>query len=111
MKEICGRVTEYLQTTKAYTNPDFTIHMLSGETGIQWKNISAAINGYLNKNFFDLVNGMRVEEAKREFLSLGDNYTIDSIYTGCGFRSRTSFFRVFKKFEGITPTSWFKNNS
>jgi AraC-like DNA-binding protein len=109
MKDICDRITEYLQTSKAYANPEFLLSMLSLETGIHHKNISTAINGYLNKNFFDLINEMRVEEAKRLLLELDSGYTIESVHPECGFSSGRSFFRTFKKFEGITPTSWLKN--
>jgi AraC-like DNA-binding protein len=71
--------------------------MLSVETGISSRYISAAINGYLRKNFFDLVNEMRIEEAKKNLLSLDDNYTVESIAGKCGFRSRSAFFAAFKK--------------
>jgi AraC-like DNA-binding protein len=70
-----------------------------------------AINGYLHKNFFDLINEMRVEEAKRLLLLLEDNRTVESVHPECGFSSGRSFFRTFKKFEGITPAQWLRNNS
>jgi AraC-like DNA-binding protein len=108
MKEICDRVAEYLQTSKAYINPDFSIHNLASETGIQWKNISVAINGYLHKNFFDLVNEMRVEKAKRLLRDLSSEYSTDSVYLDCGFRSRSSYYMTFKKFEETTPAQWRK---
>ncbi len=111
MKEICGRVTDYLQSSKAYTNPGLSINMLFIETGIHSRKISTAINGYLHLNFFDLINEMRIEEAKRLLLSLEDNYTVESVYPGCGFRSRSAFFAAFKKFASATPTQWIKDNT
>jgi AraC-like DNA-binding protein len=107
MKEICDKVTEYLQSSKAYKNKDFNMATLSLETGIHHKNISGAINNYLHKNFFELVNNMRIEEAKRLLTKLNvSGYTIESIYTECGFRSRSTFFMTFKKFEGVSPAKW-----
>ena len=111
MREICDRVTEYLQTTKAYINPDLSANELSIKTGIHSRNISIAINGYLHKNFFDLVNEMRIGEAKRLLLSLDKNLTVNSIYSDCGFRTDRSLFRTFKKFESISPDMWRKNNT
>jgi len=109
MEIICNKVIDYLTTTKAYTNCDLTLAMLSFETGIHYKNISAAINGHLNKNFFEIVNGMRIEEAKRLLLELStSDYTVESIYTECGFWSRSTFFMTFKKFEGTSPSKWLK---
>ena len=112
MKEICDAVTQYLQTSEAYKNCNLILTDVSHETGIHHKNISTAINGYLRRNFFELVNGMRVEEAKRQLQELStSNYSIDSISAACGFQSRTSFFRTFRKFENTTPAQWLKNNN
>jgi YesN/AraC family two-component response regulator len=110
MKEICDKVMNYLTASGAHTNPDLSLSMISVEIGISHTNISRSINGYLKKNFLDIVNKMRVEEVKKGLRALGDNYTIDSIAEKCGFQSRTSFFRSFKEYEGTTPAKWLKLN-
>ncbi len=109
MKNICDKVIEYLRNSQAYINPDFSISMLSQETGLHQRNISLAINGYLHRNFFSFVNEMRVDEAKR--LLRNQDYTVDGVYPECGFRSRTSFYIMFRKIEGTTPAQWQKNNN
>ena len=110
MKGICDTVTQYLQTSGAYKNSDLNLSTVSHETGIHHKNISIAINTYLHKNFFELVNNMRVKEAERLLRELSSTgYTIESIYTECGFRSRSTFFTTFKKFEGTSPAQWLKS--
>jgi AraC-like DNA-binding protein len=111
MKEISDKVTDYLQTSKAYTNPELSVNMLSVETGIHSRNISIAINGYLNKNFFDLVSEMRIEEAKRLLKGLSPQYTADSVFPDCGFRSRSAFYASFKKYERVSPDRWRKDNT
>jgi AraC-like DNA-binding protein len=59
------------------------------------------------ENFYDLVNGYRVEEAKRLLLdSKSINYTILSVGFEAGFNSKTTFNTVFKKFTGFTPTEF-----
>lgn len=110
MKEICEQITAYLTSSAAYTSPDFSLPMLAVETGISPKNISRAINAYLNKNFFELINEMRVNEAKKMLSNLDDNYTIDSVAGKCGFRSRSTFYSAFKKVEGKTPAQWMRNS-
>jgi AraC-like DNA-binding protein len=110
MKEICDKVTDYLQTSKRYKDPDLSLSMLAIEVDIHHKKISTAINGYLHKNFFELINTMRVNDAKDLLRTLNTtDYTVESIYTQCGFQSRSSFFTTFKKFEGISPMQWLKN--
>ena len=64
-----------------------------------------------NKNYQEVALGytpeMAVEEAKRCLLTLETSgFNIDSIYSECGFRSRSTFFMVFKKIEGKSPAAW-----
>lgn len=110
MREICKRVTDYLATTKAYLNNDLSLAILSKETSIPQKTLSRAINNYMKCNFFELINTMRVEKAKRLLLSSETSkYKIDSIYEECGFRTRSTFFLAFKKSEGTSPAQWLKS--
>ena len=108
MAAICRQITAYLEKSEAFKNPDLSLASLSVATGIPQKTISRSINGYCHKNFFDLVNGMRVENAKNRMRDLQNNYTVESIAEECGFRSRSSFYLVFKKLEGTTPARWLK---
>ena len=110
MKEVCDKVMNYLTVSGAYTNPDFSLAMLSVETSISTKYISTAINGYLGKKFFDLINELRLEEAKKRLSSNDKNFTIDGVAIDCGFHSRSAFYAAFKKVEGKTPTQWIKDN-
>lgn len=107
MRANCDRIMDYLISCKAYCRQDLSLAMLAKETGIPQKNLSRSINTYLKRNFFELVNEMRVEEAKRRLLTLETSgYSIDSIYEECGFRTRSTFFLAFKKVAGQSPAQW-----
>lgn len=107
MRQVCERITAYLSGSRAYCRHDLSLAMLAAETGLPQKTLSRSINGYLKRNFFELINEMRVEEAKRQLLQLAvSGYTIDSIYETCGFRSRSTFFLAFKKTTGLSPAQW-----
>lgn len=107
MKAVCARATEYLRESKAYLRPDISLAIFAKEAGLSSRMLSKSINGYLNVNFFDFINRMRVEEAKRLLLEVeGKGHNIDSIFEECGFRSRSTYFMVFKKVEGKTPSQW-----
>lgn len=70
MKEICGKASDYLSSSKGYLRPDLSLVMLAKETGIPQHNLSRAINTYLERNFFEFINEMRVEEAKKRLVEL-----------------------------------------
>jgi YesN/AraC family two-component response regulator len=55
-------------------------------------------------NFIDILNNIRVEEAKK---LLGDpKYKIYEIAEVVGFSDVTYFYRLFKKLTGMTPMEY-----
>lgn len=110
MKEICDYASQYMEEHKTYLSPDISLALFAKEINIPQRKLSLAINGYLKCNFFEFVNRMRVEEAKHFMQKLDtSNLNIDSIYVDCGFRSRSSFYMVFKKITGKTPAAWLRD--
>ncbi len=107
MQEICNLATEHLTSTRQFLDSDITLASLAKDISVPARNLSRSINSYLNRNFFEFINAMRVEYAKERLLELSTSeYNIDSIFSECGFRSRSSFFQVFKKMTGKTPAAW-----
>ena len=107
MKEICDTASRYMAESKAYLRPDISLALFAKEVNIPQRTLSRSINGCLGYNFFEFVNRMRIEEAKRRLRELSaSGYSIDGIYTECGFRSRSTFYMVFKKITGKTPAAW-----
>ncbi|MBE6336777.1 MAG: AraC family transcriptional regulator [Lentimicrobiaceae bacterium] len=110
MKDICESASQYMEESKAYLRPDISLAIFAKEINIPQRKLSFAINGYLKCNFFEFVNRMRIEEAKHLMQKLDtSNLNIDSIYADCGFRSRSTFYMVFKKMTGKTPVSWLED--
>jgi len=73
---------------------------------------SQIINSGFEKNFYDFVNMYRVEECKK--LIKEDTCrtkTLLEIAFECGFNSKSVFNDSFKKFTGITPSSYRKKIS
>ncbi|WP_194778093.1 helix-turn-helix domain-containing protein [Pararhodonellum marinum] len=74
--------------------------------------VSQAINTCLGKNFFDLINSYRVEEAK--ILMLDEklaHLSMIGIAFEAGFSSKTAFNTAFKKHTGMTPSQFKKESS
>ncbi len=87
-----------------YRQSDLSLADLSKAVGIAERTISNTINGELQKNFHQFVNGYRVEEMKQRLLDPQNAHlTIFSIALDVGFNSKASFNRVFKASTGCTP--------
>jgi YesN/AraC family two-component response regulator len=105
--EITEKIFTMMNNEKVYQEPDLTLQMLADKIKIPPYQVSLAINEGMQKTFYELVNGHRVEEAKRLLLdSKNKNYTILSVGFEAGFNSKTTFNTVFKKFTGLTPTEY-----
>ena len=99
------QIDDHLKTEKPFLNPKLTLKDLSTSVGISPRLLSYIINSRLDKNFFNLINSLRIEEAKtalREDL----NQNILEICYNSGFNSKSAFNAAFKKFAGITPSKF-----
>jgi AraC-like DNA-binding protein len=71
--------------------------------------LSATINSNFGKNFNDFVNEYRVKEFKKQIkLPQNQNYTLLAVAFDCGFNSKATFNRAFKKFTGQSPSRFEK---
>ena len=105
--EIVQKIIFTMESEKLYQEPELTSQQLAAKLNLPVHHLSQAINDGLHKNFYDLVNDYRVEEAKRLLLDpKNDSFTILSTGFEAGFNSKTTFNTVFKKFTGLTPTDF-----
>lgn len=109
LEQYARQVEEYLRTSEVYVNPNLSLKDVATATGISSKNLSKSINATLGKNFFDLVNGFRVEKSKILLLEKKEKgYTLETISEMCGFNSQVTYCNVFKKIIGMTTNQWLK---
>lgn len=92
---------------KPFLNQNMTIGDLSELTGVPSHRLSQYFSQSLNQNFYDFINSYRVDEFKRLVRNINTrNLTLSALSEKAGFSSRSTFFRYFKKFEGVTPAEY-----
>jgi len=105
--ELASQILRAMETDKLYQEADLTLQDLADKLQFTSHQVSYAINDGLKKNFYDVINGYRVEEAKKLLLDpKNKHFTILSVGFEAGFNSKTTFNTVFKKFTGLTPTEF-----
>jgi len=100
---------EHMVKNKPYLNNELTIQDLADQLKVSSQEISSYLNKELGVNFFNYINGFRIEEAKQRLTNPNfDNETLLGIAYDSGFNSKTSFNTLFKKETGMTPSEYKK---
>lgn len=98
-----------LEKEKLYLNSNLSLDQLAQKYNVSAGYLSQMISKHSEKGLTDLVNTLRIEEAQKMLLDTSfDNYTIESIALESGFSTKTNFYKVFRKFVGITPNQYKK---
>lgn len=101
------KLTRCMKEEKLFTEPELSLSMLAAKLEVHPNYLSQVINAKEGKSFFDYINFLRVEEFKRLLELPGqEQFTLMSIAMDCGFNSKSSFNKNFKKIMGQSPTEY-----
>jgi len=106
--EILFQELTLLMTDKTiYQNGELSIGELASMLKVHPNHLSQIINAREGKNFYEYVNSFRIEEFKRLIIiPKNQKVTLLSLAYDCGFNSKSSFNRYFKKSTGQTPSQY-----
>lgn len=103
------RLRDLMASRKPFLEPKLSLSDLAVELKTTPNNLSQVINQYEEKNFYDFVNGYRVNEfIERATLPENKNLNLLGVAFDSGFNSKSSFNEVFKKHTGQTPSKYLK---
>lgn len=107
-----GRLHEHMLNEKPYLQQELTLSDLAELLGTTDKKLSALLNHVLNTSFYDFINRYRVEEVKEKLKQEeNEKYSLLGLAYTCGFNSKSSFYRAFKKETGVSPTTYKKEKA
>jgi len=101
------KVKVLLERDHVYRQMRLNRAKLAEMVGISEYHLSRVINRHFSKNFNELVNCYRIEEAKTRLRNESSQITV--IGFEVGFNSIASFNRVFRAKVGISPTEYRSN--
>lgn len=112
-EEEAGKVAEalktYMREQEPFLNVDIKQSDIAAAIGCPTYILSATFTHYLKTGYYDFINGYRVERFKTLVdQGLHKKYTVVTLGEKCGFKSKASFFRAFKKFTGTTPNDYIR---
>jgi AraC-like DNA-binding protein len=98
------KLLAYMTSEKPYLEPELSLADLARRLHTNPVLLSQVINAGAGKNFNDFVNEYRVEEFKRQVREPANAHlSFLGLALDCGFNSKATFNRAFKKFTGASP--------
>jgi len=105
------KILHLVEQEKAYQDAELSLVQMAKQLKTNPTILSKVINQGFGKNFNDFVNHYRIEAVK-EKLQAGEQktQTLLGIAYDCGFNSKATFNRAFKKATGTSPKEWMEKN-
>ncbi|MFT3931682.1 MAG: helix-turn-helix domain-containing protein [Spongiibacteraceae bacterium] len=94
-----------LEQQRPWLKNDLRLSELAEFAGLPSYQLSQIINQCAGKSFFELMNGYRLEEAKR-LLDVQPPLKIAAVALDAGYNSQSVFYKHFKQATGLSPSEY-----
>jgi len=109
--QVYNQIQAYMLKEKPYIDPELNLVSLAKMLDLSSHHLSQVINHEKSSNFYDFINGYRVDEVKQQLLDQKDKgQSLLAIAFSAGFNSKATFNRIFKEQVKQTPSQFRKNN-
>jgi AraC-like DNA-binding protein len=100
-------LSQLMSTQKLFRESELSLADLAQHLNTQPNYLSQVINEREGKNFYDYINTLRIEEFMRVAQAPeSKKFTLLGLAQECGFKSKSSFNRYFKKVTGKSPSEF-----
>ena len=109
IEDLKQKLQQAFEVDELYKEETITLREVAKRIDTTDKKLSELINTELQSNFYEYVNGFRVEAFKQR-VQKGDakDLTLLAIAYESGFNSKATFNRIFKQYTGLTPSQYKK---
>ena len=104
-----NHIENLMLTNKLYQDPELSLPQIAKVLNTTPATISKAINQGFKQNLNDYINGLRINALKQKLIN-GEHklQTIVGLAYDCGFNSKATFNRAFKKATSVSPKDWLR---
>ncbi len=111
-QDLITMLITFMEDKKPYLNAELTLTGMANDLGISRNQLSHVINDGVGDNFYNFINKYRVEQVKKLMSDPKvQHYNMLGLALEAGFKSKSTFNLIFKRFTGLTPTEYRKNST
>ncbi|MFT5999306.1 MAG: PAS domain S-box-containing protein [Neolewinella sp.] len=105
--QLFERIKDTMINEKLYLDADLTLRKMSSYLDTNTKYLSQVINHHGSANFLTFINAYRID-AVIDRIKAGDfrKHTFYGIAQRCGFKNKSTFYKVFRDVTGQTPKAY-----
>jgi PAS domain S-box-containing protein len=109
--KLYNQLKRLIEIEKLYLCSDLTLKKVADSLNTNTKYLSQVVNHQAGYNFQQFINFYRVEEAKHKIVKDSlSNLTLYGIAMQCGFKNKSTFYKVFKEVTGFTPKDYVRTH-
>ncbi len=96
-----------IQNQNLHLKPRVTLKEIADQLSTNTKYLSQVVNHQTNMNFQTFINTYRIKEAKKMIdQKQHEHLTFFGIALQCGFKNKSTFYKVFKELTNLTPKEY-----
>ncbi|NJB36719.1 AraC family transcriptional regulator [Croceivirga sp. JEA036] len=102
-----ARLTSHIKSNRPYLDSELSQKDLAEQINISSHHLSEVLNKGFNQNFYNYINSYRIRAAQEMLKNKKHKETkLIAIAFDSGFKSKTTFNRLFKDYTGLTPSEY-----
>ena len=108
-RSIEAKLDHFMKDQKVYRDPNLGLKELATHLNISEKRLSIFLNANKKTTFYDYINGFRLKDFTETLETKGlQNYSIMGLAQNSGFKSKSVFYREFRKKFNSSPSDYMK---
>jgi PAS domain S-box-containing protein len=106
------QLKELIEHEQLYLDSGLTLKEVADRLHTNTKYLSQVVNHHVGTNFQTFINQFRIKEVKQKIQEEKyDNLTLFGIALQCGFKNKSTFYKVFRDTVGMTPKAYLKSKA
>lgn len=108
--KLYSRIRAILEIEELYLDPSLSLKTLADKLDTNTKYLSQVVNHCSGHNFQQFINTYRIERVKYQLNEGAHEFlTLFGVAQQCGFKNKSTFYKVFKDITGLTPKEFLEN--